>query len=106
MECSPVSTLVARWTPYYAASNQPTRLRDIARSMLGGVCGSPVRVRREGDTADLAIATVAVEGPAARIGMTHDLPGETFRLLSKDVAYLKMSGVKLEEVKSYTAAHK
>jgi hypothetical protein len=38
--------------------------------------------------------------------MTHDLPGETFRLLSKDVAYLKMSGVKLEEVKSYTAAHK
>ena len=33
--------------------------------------------------------------------MTHDLPGETFRLLSKDVAYLKMSGVKLEEVKSY-----
>lgn len=65
-----------------------------------------MRVRREGDTADLAIATVAVEGPAARIGMTHDLPGETFRLLSKDVAYLKMSGVKLEEVKSYTAAHK
>ncbi len=98
---TPIPALVEQWAPYYAASNQPTRLRDIARSMLRGECGSPVRVRREGDTADVAVATVAIEGSAMRAGMTHDLPGETFRLLSKDVAYLKMSGVRLEEVNSY-----
>jgi hypothetical protein len=29
---APVAELVAGWSPYYAASNDPTRLRDIARS--------------------------------------------------------------------------
>ncbi len=98
---TPVSALVEQWTPYYAASNQPTRLRDIAESMLRGACESPVRVRREGDTADLTVAAVKPEGSTAPVRMTHDLPGDTFRLLSKDVAYLKMSGVKIDEVKSY-----
>ncbi len=32
----PVHTLVDRWRPYYAASNEPTRLRDIARSLTRG----------------------------------------------------------------------
>jgi C-terminal processing protease CtpA/Prc len=34
-------------------------------------------------------------------GMTHDLAGETFRLLSDDVAYLKLSSVKANEVAGY-----
>lgn len=33
-----VDSLVAEWTPYYAASNEPTRLRDIARFMTRGAC--------------------------------------------------------------------
>jgi C-terminal processing protease CtpA/Prc len=33
--------------------------------------------------------------------LTHDLPGPTFRLLSKDVAYLKLSSVKSEEATRY-----
>ena len=28
---SPVAELVETWAPFYAASNEPTRLRDIAR---------------------------------------------------------------------------
>jgi len=32
---------------------------------------------------------------------THDLPGETFRLLSKDVAYLKLSTVKVDQAAKY-----
>jgi hypothetical protein len=42
-----VADLVERWTPYYAASNQPTRLRDIAQSMTKGDCAAvTLRVSR------------------------------------------------------------
>src|SRR6266545_2307577 len=34
----PVEELVERWAPYYPASNQPTRLRDIARALTRGAC--------------------------------------------------------------------
>jgi hypothetical protein len=45
-----VTELVERWSKYYAASNEPTRLRDVARSMTRGDCGAAaVRVRRESD---------------------------------------------------------
>jgi len=33
--------------------------------------------------------------------MTHDLPGPAFRLLSKDVAYLKLSSVRAADAASY-----
>lgn len=36
-----------------------------------------------------------------KIAFAHDLPGETFRLLSKDVAYLKLSSVKLDQAAKY-----
>ena len=35
------------------------------------------------------------------ISYTHDLPGDTFRLLSTDVAYLKLSSVKVADVPHY-----
>jgi hypothetical protein len=36
-----------------------------------------------------------------RSGLTHDHPGETFRRLSDDLAYLKLSSVKAAEAESY-----
>ena len=48
-----VPELVKRWSPYYAASNEPTRLRDIARSMTRGACGPvALAVSRDGKTHD------------------------------------------------------
>jgi C-terminal processing protease CtpA/Prc len=41
---------------------------------------------------------------AGPIESTHDLPGETFRLLSKDVAYLKLSSIKSADVSHYIEA--
>ena len=35
---------------------------------------------------------------------THDLPGETFRRLSNDVAYLKLSSIKIADVRRYMDA--
>ena len=96
-----VDELVRRWTPYYAASNQPTRLRDMGRMLLRGPAG-PVRlgIRRAGEPADLVVERVA--GSADRsLGVTHDLPGPAFRLLSPQVAYLKLSDVKQADVPGY-----
>jgi C-terminal processing protease CtpA/Prc len=97
-----VEELVAAWSPYYAASNEPTRQRDMARSMGRGPA-KPARigVRRDG----AAIEVEAARWPGAAMTRTgdyqHDLPGPTFRLLSPSVAYLKLSSVKADDCGSY-----
>jgi hypothetical protein len=98
---TPVTKLIADWSPYYAASNEPTRLRDIARSMTRGACGNAsAEVTRA--TGEAAVNTARVK-PGAR-STTNDLPGDTFRLLSPEVGYLKLSSVKIAEVPKYLEA--
>lgn len=96
----PVPDLVARWTPYYAASNEPTRLRDVARSMLRGACGDASLHVSRGDE-KLDVKAPRIGQSSFKMSQWHDLPGETFRKLSDDVAYLKLSSVKAEQAKSY-----
>jgi C-terminal processing protease CtpA/Prc len=97
----PVAELVESWTPYYAASNDAARLRDIGRSLTRGECGeTTLALRREGHDLKLKINRSAQADTATGLP-THDLPGPTFRLLSRDVAYLKLSSVKSEEALSY-----
>jgi len=100
-----VAGLVERWSPYYAASNQPTRLRDIARSMTRGACGpATLAVSRGGTTQEVTVERTAPPASSATSGRTHDRPGETFRKLSPDVAYLKLSSVKAAQAASYIAS--
>jgi hypothetical protein len=100
---TPVGTLVKEWSPYYAASNEPTRLRDIARSMGRGPCNdAAVGVLRAGEPRAFSVMRVAPQPVAAP--PTRDLPGDTFRLLSPDVAYLKLSTIKAEEVRGFITA--
>ena len=97
----PVGKLVESWKPYYSASNDTARLRDIGRSMTRGECGeSNIGVRREGQELKLRVQRIPPAGTSSRIG-THDLPGPAFRLLSKDVAYLKLSSVKIADAAHY-----
>jgi C-terminal processing protease CtpA/Prc len=97
-----VTELVERWTPYYAASNQSTRLRDIARSMMRGACGAAVvRVSRESATLELKPERAPESALNAAAGRTNDHAGDTFRKLSPEVAYLKLSSVKASEAASY-----
>lgn len=99
----PVSKLVERWTPYYASSNDAARLRDMAISMTRGNCGEAnVRIRR--GTEDLALKAKRISNNSADAFPTHDLPGEAFRMLSKDVAYLKLSAVKAADAGHYVEA--
>ncbi len=96
-----VGKLVESWRPYYAASNDAGRLRDIGSSITRGQCGeSTITIRRESRELTLKINRVSPGGSDSGI-ITHDLPGPAFRLLSKDVAYLKLSSVKSADAASY-----
>ncbi len=97
-----VTELIRRWSPYYAASNEPTRLRDIAQSMTRGACGpAALTVIRDGQTQDLKAVRTAPSPGSQNTGLTHDRPGDAFRKLSPDVAYLKLSSVKAAQAASY-----
>ena len=98
----PVDSLIARWRPLYAASNEAARLRDMARSLTRGEPG-PVRlaVEREGTTLDVGAERVLIDSLDARAGATDDHPGPAFRRLSDDVAYLKLSSVTSAETPDY-----
>jgi hypothetical protein len=94
--------LVEKWRPYYAASNEPTRLRDIGRALTRGACGeAAVGILRDREALTLRPARVPAPGTPAEATLAHDLPGETFRRLSDAVAYLKLSSVKIADVARY-----
>ncbi len=97
-----VPALVERWAPYYAASNQPTRLRDIAQSMTRGACGAvTLRVNRPAGALDVNTQRISEPGAPGGGRRTHDRAGETFQKLSADVAYLKLSSVQSAQAAKY-----
>jgi hypothetical protein len=97
----PVSKLIESWMPYYGASNDAAKTFNIGRFMTRGECGeSSIGVRRGGQELKLKVTRVAAAG-ADSAKYTHDLPGPPFRLLLKDVAYLKLSTVKAADAAHY-----
>jgi C-terminal processing protease CtpA/Prc len=102
LDGAPVQQLIAQWMPYYPASNDVTRLRNIARSMTRGEC-APVRVgiRREDGQSTVSAERLPLAKLNLAIGTTHDRPGEAFQLLADDVAYLKLSSIKMADVAGY-----
>lgn len=96
-----VTELVTRWSPYYAASNEPARLVQIAQSMTRGACGPVVlTVSRDGKARQVKAVRTAPSATSAA-AEPHDHPGDTFRMLSPEVAYLKLSSVKAADAASY-----
>lgn len=103
---TPIARLIDSWRPYYAASNEPTRRRDIAEGLRRGACiPSQLKVRQGGELRELAVSRVPRTG--SRQPRTHDRAGDTFQLLSNDVAYIKLSSIKRADVPGYMerAAH-
>jgi hypothetical protein len=99
IDALPIDSLVQAWSPYYAASNQVTRLRDIARAIPRGACAaSRIGIERDGQSRTVNV-TRTTSGPAQPV--THDRPGETFQLLSPEVAYLKLSSIRAQDVPGY-----
>ena len=78
-----VAKLIERWEPYYSGSNQAGRLRNVARYMTRGECGDcKAGIRRGHHDMNLTLKRVPLAAGDLTLG-THDLPGETFRLLSE-----------------------
>lgn len=97
----PVEDLVKKWSEYYPASNEATRLREIARAMGRGSEGKvAIAVRRGPETIEFEADRIPINGENRSMPF-HDLEGPAFRLLSKDVAYLKLSAVKAADAESY-----
>jgi len=69
--------------------------------MTRGNCGkTTVGIKRDNSAIEISADRVPAKD-LKDISYTHDLPGDTFRLLSKDVAYLKLSSVKMAEAAKY-----
>jgi hypothetical protein len=97
-----VEQLIKRWEPFYPASNRPAQLRNIARALTRGAC-APVAVgaRRVDGLVTISAQRQPLASINQRAGATHDRPGDTFQLLSDEVAYLKLSSVQDKEAASY-----
>lgn len=94
-----IESLVEEWSPYYCASNQSTRLRDIARYLPRGPCGvGSLTIKRQGELQTLSLHRKQSSGPFT---VPHDRPGETFQRLSPDIAYIKLSSIRIKDVPDY-----
>jgi C-terminal processing protease CtpA/Prc len=99
----PVDSLVRAWAPHYGASNDAAQRRDIGRWLVRGPCGA-CRVTLDRGRGPEEIAAVRDSARFLKTrpgGLTHDLPGPTFRKLADDVAYLKLSSVVADSAASY-----
>ncbi|MBM3752690.1 MAG: hypothetical protein FJW38_01770 [Acidobacteria bacterium] len=89
---STVESLLDAWRPFYAASNEPTRLRDIGINMTRGACGAvDVTVDRGGETTTLAATRHTLSVIDTSRAFVHDLPGPAFQKPAEDIAYIKIS---------------
>jgi hypothetical protein len=95
LEGASVASLIAKWTPYYGASNEAARQRDLAAFLTRGPCG-PVSVSVLRDGRDQHVAAERVEFTPRAID--H---GDALRVLSTDVAYMNLSDLKAVDLPAY-----
>lgn len=94
-----VAQIVDRVSPHYPASNDVTRLRDIARALTKGPCAAVnVTVSRGEDAVRVTAERLPLTSMNMSAGLTHDLPGPAFQILPENVAYLKLSQVRAADL--------
>jgi len=104
-----VEQLVEEWRPFYAASNHPTRLRDIGRNYSTGPCGeSFLQVRRAAgakeQNIEIAVERTEANGPNISGDFGRDRAGDTYQELSESVGYLKLSSIESDDVESIVSS--
>lgn len=98
MDGASIQSLADKWAKYYADSNEAARQRDLAANFTRGGCGAvSVEVTRKGHTEQIA----GTRTKTAQTFATHDQPGDTFRLLTPEVAYIKLSSIKAADLPAY-----
>ncbi|MEM7307977.1 MAG: S41 family peptidase [Planctomycetota bacterium] len=106
LDGEPVEALLAAWSPYYGASNDAARHWLLSFSLtLGSPGPCSVHVEREGEYLELTPERAsASELQGNPLAWSHDRPGDAFRLLSDEVAYLKLSGFEAGKAEDYVRA--
>lgn len=93
-----IQSLVDKWTKYYADSNEAARQRDLAANLTRGACETiATEITRSGRPAQISATRTQAKEDFA----THDQPGDTFRLLTSEVAYIKLSSIKAADLSAY-----
>jgi len=101
----PVDSLVARWWPVYAASNDAARLRAIAASIGRGACeGVRLTVERPASQEEVLIERLPIDSLDARGGSRRDHAGDGVRRLSEELAYLTLASVRASQAEAYVRA--
>jgi len=97
----PLDDIAGKARPFYGASNEAGRTNQIASGITRGACGpARVQVLRDNLTA-LDAERVSLTPMQLAAGSRNDRTGETFQMLSPEVAYLKLSSIKAEDVTAY-----
>lgn len=88
----PVAELRAAWTPFFAASNEPARLREIGHDLTLGV-GPWCMLSIMRDGTPLEVHAERVSRDKLNHRPPHDREGPVFQILPSGIAYLRLSGV-------------
>ncbi len=97
----PVTEIAHQVRDLYGASNEAARMYGIARNLTRGPCGAVrVGVQRSAES-ELEAQRVAMKTLRFDAGSRNDRPGDTFQMLSPEVAYLKLSSIKVADVAGY-----
>jgi len=97
----PVDDIARKAWPFYGASNEAARMDQIARGLTRGQCG-PVHVEVMRESAQkIESQRTPIDAAQSAADSRDDRPGDTFQMLSPDVAYLKLSSIKSADVAGY-----
>ena len=104
LDGKPVDKMFAAWSPFYSFSNDTVLSRTMTNLLTNGPCGN-VRVDfdRDGSVHSIESQRLA-PSRAGQQNWAHDLTGATFRLLSGQIAYLKLSSLKREDIGRFITA--
>ncbi len=95
----PIADLMQSWAPYYSASNETGRRFAMAQFLPRGTCGgSSAEIVRRDRVQTLTPQRTKDTTPGF---FRLDRAGEAFQLLSSDVAYLKLSAVRQQDIDQY-----
>ncbi len=95
----PVAERLKEWAEFYVASNEPARLRAMARFFPRGPCGEcSVQIDRSGELITIPARRIADD---ARGTVLDERPGAAFQRLHPDVAYLRSSDFSREQIADY-----
>lgn len=101
----PVEEIFDEASPYYGASNESSKRRQIGQSLLlGDDEHVVVSVERNGELLDVSERRLPRDSLNVRQMYWHDRDGETLQLLSDEIAYLKLSSVDNKNAAEYVNA--